>query len=290
MAQGFGLVQTKASSKQTIKSDNMLGIIYCTSDEASNNMGKRMLGHGFEETIKSADYTLYADKQLSICETRGRLTDAEVTDSLGFEAAIFLSKHQSVAGRASFTTHPMGNWNDRADLGGRPKKLSVSAPLLMLNILNSLCSINAESIERTYEATHHGPLLDTPSLFVELGGNAAMTSNKDLACRIADSVYASLQNTDVYYEKVAIGIGCRHYPSKFTALAKTKGYAFSHMLPSHMIYNKDGTSNLDMLGMAAERSTPKAESAVIEWKGLSSSEREEAIRKLNEIGIDYERV
>ena len=270
----------------------MLGIIYSSSDAASENMGRHMVESHVAESVRTAEkYTVYQGKDISICRIGSPLTNADFIDSMGFSTAVFLSKHQSSAGIASFTTHPMGNWGSSADLGGRPKSLSVAAPVLMLRVLGAINAVPSETVKKTYEVTHHGPLLDTPSLFVELGGNASVIKNAGLARKLSDAVYGSLANgSSEACDKVVIGIGSRHYPSKFTALALGKGYAFSHMLPSHMIYNKDGSDNLDMLKHAAERSELHADCAVIEWKGLRSSEREKVIHKLNEIGMDYERV
>jgi D-tyrosyl-tRNA(Tyr) deacylase len=61
-------------------------------------------------------------------------------------------------------------------------------------------------------------------------------------------------------------------------------YAFAHMMPKHQC------TELDMLGQAIERSAPKAEIAVIEWKGLKAEPRRAIIEKLSSLGLDYERV
>ena len=136
----------------------------------------------------------------------------------------------------------------------------------------------------TYEATHHGPLLETPSFFVEVGGSEAITR---LALRhpgerpFADYFSAEHENVG----KVAIAIGGTHYPEKFTRLALEGRYAFCHIMPRH------SCTYADMLRMGIERSAPRAECAVIDWKGISgpgAGGRHRA--NLAELGIDYVRV
>ena len=61
-------------------------------------------------------------------------------------------------------------------------------------------------------------------------------------------------------------------------------------MPKYAIYNDDGTDNSDMLGQAVERSAERPDLAVIEWKGINSSTREMIIKRLGDIGLDYERV
>jgi D-aminoacyl-tRNA deacylase len=208
------------------------------------------------------------------------------------EAIVFLSKHASQAGVASFTTHSLGNWGDEAKLGGKPKELSTATPLLMLQVLRGMAAKGAE-VEKTYEATHHGPLMRTPCLFAELGGNERITGNEEALGEVADAVFAAATqflDGEPEHEKVVIGIGGTHYPGKFTRLALDKGYAFSHIMPKHAITNADGTDNLGMLSQALERSSVRPEAAVLDWKSLNSSAKAETLKKLNELGLDYEKV
>ncbi len=53
--------------------------------------------------------------------------------------------------------------------------------------------------------------------------------------------------------------------------------------------NSDGTDNLGMLPQALERSQVRPEVAVLDWKSLNATAKAETIKKLNEVGLDYER-
>ncbi len=223
----------------------------------------------------------------------GRPIDANYIDARAYSAILFMSRHSSAAGVTSFTAHSLGNWGPDARLGGMPKALSVSSPLLMLSSIKKLRANAQADIGVVFEATHHGPFLNTPSAFIEFGGSEAAINElkpaEELGRAAIDSV-AAVSEGSVECSKVAIGIGGNHYPSKFTKLAIEKEYAFGHIMPSHS-FIKDGTSwNTEMIGEAFSRSDLETELAVIEWKSMGSELRTSVINKLDELGIDYERV
>ncbi len=207
---------------------------------------------------------------------------------------IFMSRHSSSSGTPAMTVHPMGNWGPQASLGGMPRTLSISAPSPMLSILR-LLNESRNDIAITYEATHHGPVLSVPALFAEFGGNEETINSAKFAARLAGVVHSFCKSHVAGEEnekaaKVVVGIGSTHYPGRFTALALEKGYAFSHMMPKHAILNPDGTDNIEMLEQAIAKSSEPAEMAVMDWKSIKSGQRSAIIKKLEDIGIGYERI
>jgi len=60
------------------------------------------------------------------------------------------------------------------------------------------------------------------------------------------------------------------------------------MLPKHAI--EGNGDNVFMLEQAVKRTKKEVEIAVIDWKSLNSETRAKVISKLNELGLDYERV
>jgi D-aminoacyl-tRNA deacylase len=223
-------------------------------------------------------------ERLRLLEIQDRHIDADwISECLDADLVVFPSSHFSSSGVGSFTTHAEGNWSDIAKFGGRPKALSVAAPRSMLKILRFL-EKNSGGIGVSYEATHHGPFLDIPSLFVEVGGDNEIKSEKNIRI-VADSVMALVNDDeDAVFESVAIGIGGGHYPGRFTKLALSGKYAFSHIMSKHY------AGNVDMLEQAFSRSIPKAEVAVVEWKGIKSGERQKVMTRLDELGIRYVKV
>jgi D-aminoacyl-tRNA deacylase len=217
-----------------------------------------------------------------LVKVQAELINVTLPESIS-EPAIFMSKHSSSKSIGSFTVHSEGNWSSKAELGGIPNGLSMASPIEMLNTLMQMSKINADGMEVTYEATHHGPHTHKKSFFAEVGGNAEVVSNQKMAGILAKSIINSLDMGN-NSNKIVIGIGGNHYASKFTKLALEKGYAFAHIMPRYY------ASEISMLSQASEMSSPKPDIAVIEWKSLSAKEREPILKELNAIGIDYERV
>lgn len=269
------------------------GIVCSRLDEASSNMAECLIkNYSFEALSASGEIEVYENDLAKLFLTDSELTRAEFIDSLGLDAAFILSKHASKANVASLTTHSLGNWNNTAQFGGKPKELSFAAPIAMLESLKQLGKIEFDA-QKTYEATHHGPLLKTPSLFFEISGSELIIKSMEIAIKAANAAYGAMvncMNSEVEYNKVVIGIGSTHYPANFSSLALAKGYAFSHIMPKYAMENEDGSYNFDMLGQALERTTNAPDSAVIDWKSLNAAARDAAIKELEKIGLDYERI
>ena len=225
----------------------------------------------------------YEWEGIELLELPGHHLYADYLDKLGADLIIVLTRHSSAKSVPAFTAHPVGNWTDDAKLGGRPRELSTAAPVAMLKILKALSERAPLDIPVTYEATHHGPALRTPVVYAEVGGNEEIWKDGRLHKVLAEAVVASL-DAEASFGKVALGIGGLHYESKFSRLALEGRFAFGHMMSKHYC------GELAMLAQAIERSDPRPEVAVIEWKSLASEERSRVIARLSELGLDYERV
>jgi D-aminoacyl-tRNA deacylase len=265
----------------------MILIAYSDSDTASKSIADQLKKrHGVPETHNPSQRPA-----LALYKVESGLISANYLDEMNADLIIFISRHSSASQVPAMTVHATGNWSSEAKLGGKPKSLSVAAPSVMLLVLEEMykSSIN---IEKTYEATHHGPLLNTPSLFAELGGDEATMANAQAASAVANAVYhgaTSALNLNLHYKKVVIGIGGNHYPKKFTRLAIENGYAFSHIASKYSLIN-DNVDNIDMLEQAATRSSEQPVLAVIDWKSINSQTRKKVIMKLDGLGIGYERI
>jgi D-aminoacyl-tRNA deacylase len=265
----------------------MILIAYTSTDAASMNIAAQLRKrYGLEETK-----TLAQKPPLAMYKVDLGLIGADFLDEAGADLIIFASRHTSASEVPAMTVHATGNWGSEARLGGKPKSLSVSAPSAMLCVLEAMHK-SSVNIEKTYEATHHGPLLNTPSLFAELGGTKETMEDEQAAGAVADAIYqgaTSAINFKAHYNKIAIGIGGNHYPQKFTRLAIEKGYAFSHIISKYSLIN-DNVDNIDMLEQALTRSSERPGLAVIDWKSINSGIRERVITKLDGLGIEHERI
>ncbi|HID09251.1 TPA: D-tyrosyl-tRNA(Tyr) deacylase, partial [Candidatus Micrarchaeota archaeon] len=101
----------------------------------------------------------------------------------------------------------------------------------------------------SYEVTHHGPTLDAPVMFVEVGSTPEQWQNEEAVAVVAEAIVASLkpENADT-----AVGFGGGHYAPRFSQIALKKNIAFGHMLPRYAFDFADE----EMIRQAVERTVP----------------------------------
>ena len=204
--------------------------------------------------------------------------DKEVKDVLGIEAkqAIFISRHTSKTGKPTLTVHPIGNYG-KAEFGGESKILTKTSPRLMTHLLR-LLKKNAKQAKLyhkvCFEVTHHGPYLDIPTLFIEVGSNEEEWAKQEPAAVVAKSVLELLDS--YHYEEdfsddmaVLLGIGGGHYAPRFTDVALEKKVAFGHMIPMHQI---DAGNIDDEMFEQALLKTPNVKGAYIHRKSMKKSQ------------------
>jgi D-aminoacyl-tRNA deacylase len=266
--------------------------VYSSEDAVSIGVAdelKSMLGMEHDMEI-DGNMHFRQGEGIEMLEVGTSLVEADYVERLvNADFIVFLSKHRSAKGIPAFTVHSEGNWGDAAELGGRPNELGMAAPLQMARFLGALRDAAAEAgsdVPVVYEATHHGPLLKTPSFFAELGGNDEAMGSTALRSVLADAAerFVHDKGGPKPNGKIAIYIGGMHYARRATELAMGKGYAFAHIMPKYYV---DRTG---MLAQAASRSDGKPEIALIEWKSINADKRNKVTSKLEELGLDYERV
>lgn len=275
-------------------------IVSSTEDPASTNIKKNLLEQSSWNEVESFDnlpvYRHSTMKDIVIItigdrKIRHENLDKEIDNKLGIKPkqAIFISRHRSEMGRPTLTVHPIGNYGE-AQFGGKPKMLVKSAPRLMTHLLR-LIKKNLQSTDLTYqvcyEVTHHGPYLETPTLFAEVGSTENEWNKKEPAKIIAQSILELLE--EYHYEEdfsddipVLLGIGGGHYAPRFTDVAFEKKAAFGHMIPSYQI--KAGNIDSEMFEKALD-ATPNVKAAYIHKKALKKSQVTEYRKQFQNKGI-----
>ena len=176
---------------------------------------------------------------------------------------VFLSKHRAESRAPSLTVHPIGNV-DRAAYGGRPATLVPAAPLWMTSALRALRrEARALPYNVTFEATHHGPYLETPTFYIEQGSTEREWADLE-ASRAVARVLLGLHPAE---GPVGIGLGGGHYVPRHTDVALSRQIAFGHLLPTYALASAD-ESSLD----EAIRKTPGASVAYVHRKSLPRPE------------------
>jgi D-aminoacyl-tRNA deacylase len=199
----------------------------------------------------------------------------------GIEAKeiIFLSKHKAASGIPTLTVHPIGNFHN-ADLGGRSWTLVRSSPGTMSGLLRSLASSVTGNFQVSFEVTHHGPWVNVPATFIEIGSGEAQWNNKEAARMIADAVCNYEENGTIS----AIGIGGGHYAPRFTDVAVDHGMNFGHMIPEYA-FKGHGTEDLiRMIRDSAENSGTKL--AYVHKRSMKSDMARHVINTVTSCGLE----
>eukprot|EP00930_Biecheleria_cincta_P006319 TRINITY_DN107309_c0_g1_i1.p1 TRINITY_DN107309_c0_g1~~TRINITY_DN107309_c0_g1_i1.p1 ORF type:complete len:376 (+),score=56.12 TRINITY_DN107309_c0_g1_i1:150-1277(+) len=155
---------------------------------------------------------------------------------------IFLSRHQASSGKPSLTVHPIGN--PRRDLephGGVAGKFSPPSPRLASLLRNLVATRSLEphaslsDFDVSFEATHHGPLVNTPAAFVEIGSAESEWARIDAGACWAETLWNALSGSEAVEDDVLVVAGGSHYmPQIKDLIDKHPELAVGHMLPSYI--------------------------------------------------------
>jgi D-aminoacyl-tRNA deacylase len=138
--------------------------------------------------------------------------------------------------------------------------------------------------EVSYECTHHGPSLNVPAMFAELGSSPKQWKDSKAAEVVAHAAVAAI--SDCSDCSVALGIGGPHYNRKFTKLALTTQKAFGHMIPKYALPEVDA----EIIRQCVERTLETIDSAVLDWKGINGAYKPKIVVALEELGVPSEKV
>lgn len=154
---------------------------------------------------------------------------------VAFDAILVASKHKAESGKPALTVHPIGNAG-AADFGGAPRRLVPAAPLLMSRVLRRL-AIEARGLKHqvTFEATHHGPYLETPTAFVEIGTDEASWRDAAIGQRVARAILAANEPSAGDAAPTLVALGGSHYAPRITDLVKQSRLNVGHILPGYAI-------------------------------------------------------
>jgi D-aminoacyl-tRNA deacylase len=262
-------------------------IVSSTEDPASTNMKTSLLEQTpWEEsgvfyntpvyqhtTMKDVVLVTIPDRKI-----RHENIDIEVHDQLHLNPriAVFLSRHRSKMEEPTLTVHPIGNYGD-AEFGGQPRTLIPAAPRFMAHLLK-LIKKHLQTTDLQYhvcyEVTHHGPFLNIPTLFAEVGSTEHQWREKKPADIIATSLLELLSS--YHYEQdfpttipVLLGIGGGHYAPRFTDVVFERNASFGHMIPTYQI--DAGAINAEMIEQAM-KTTPNLTGVYLHKKALKKSQ------------------
>ena len=196
---------------------------------------------------------------------------------------IFASKHRSKENTPSFAVHPIGNWANSC-FGGKENTLCFSSAVLLKNIFIELNKIdNKNNYELTMEATHHGPYIEEPAVFVEIGSTEKEWNDKKNGEIIAKIIMNGIKNENKNY-KIAIGIGGPHYCNNFNKIILRTDIAVSHICPKYYLDKLDES----LIKHSIEKTKEKVDFVLLDWKGLGK-EKQRIVEMLKNLGLECKR-
>ncbi len=194
--------------------------------------------------------------------------DRTIGETLGvqIDEVVFLSKHRAASGKPTLTVHPIGNFG-KADYGGREGALVPASPSFLSGLLRTLASTaRGLPFEVSYEVTHHGPYLEVPTTYVEIGSDETKWGNLEAAKAMAEALlsWAPADGPTV------VGIGGGHYAPRFTEVTLAKRVCFGHMVAKHVLDGRTDQEVLDIVQKAMMASGTR--SAYVHKKSFSRPE------------------
>ncbi len=247
-------------------------LIASREDPASMSIASAVLdAYSFQENggkpgiLKYKNYLFsYIDIKHLFLDNFGDLFGAIMED---IEDVIFLSKHSSKADIKSLTVHPTGNYSE-ALLGGREKKLSMSDPSKMsstLRMMNEIYSGDIFSV--TYEATHHGPLMENiPNFFIEIGTTREQWEDREALQTVVEALLSENKSGGGAF----VGAGGGHYMPKITRYSIENSVDMGHMISKHALEHL----NEAMIAQSVEK-TPGCKGFILDRKGVKSNAKQQ---------------
>jgi len=198
---------------------------------------------------------------------------------------IFASKHKSKEKQPTLCLHAPGNWRG-ADYGGKAGKVCPTSALILKYLFQQL-NKNAQKLnnyEVTLECTHHGPYLEKPCCFIELGSAQQQWQDESAALVVAKTI-AGLQDYKKIKQKIAIGIGGPHYCPNFNKIQLNSEYAISHIIPEYALPLTES-----MLKESINKTQEIVSTIIIDWKGCGkSADREKVLDILKKSGLEIKK-
>jgi len=208
-----------------------------------------------------------------------------------YDFIIFASKHSSSSSekQKTLSIHAPGNWRN-AELGGEKGKICRSSALFQKQMFERLNAntkkYHLKDYKVTLECTHHGPLIDKPCLFIEIGSTENEWTNRKAGFVIAETISQTISNfKENPYNEIAVGIGGPHYCPNFNKIQLNSNVALSHIIPGYVLPVTE-----DMIKEAIEKTEEEIDFILLDWKGINNAEeRQRIISILDKLYLMYKK-
>ncbi len=240
-------------------------LLSSTKDIASMNILSEVLkieGWGEERDFPHGLVTIHEEfeVQILLIDNLHILADGidkEHRESTGFPVneVLVLSKHASASEVPALTLHAIGvpgetPHGERGRSGGVKGK-AVPPSTKFGDMFRTMRKIAIEaSLDKEYditlEATHHGPLLDSPTLYLEIGSDEERWTDSRAARVWAQAISICLGMSEDAQQRewpgegdVMIGLGGGHYAPRHKAIISETEVWVGHILANYAIVFED---------------------------------------------------
>ncbi|KAL5828582.1 hypothetical protein ACOSQ3_018050 [Xanthoceras sorbifolium] len=236
-------------------------VVATTSDPASINPATALLAKpGWHPGPSFQHMKSFVNEQVRVLQHDNSIIAEDDLDKRWEEATgesvnelIFLSKHTAVSNRPALTVHPIGvphlREGDVPPQGGRPGWAAPPLPRIgpWLRLLKNIAASHnlLPEFEITLEGTHHGPVTNKPTMFVEIGSTEEYWKRQDAAQVIALLIWEGLGlggGTAVGNwsgmgdkNKVLLGIGGGHYAPRHMDIVLKDDVWVGHLLSGYSL-------------------------------------------------------
>ncbi|MCK4552605.1 hypothetical protein KAT80_00175 [Candidatus Pacearchaeota archaeon] len=207
-----------------------------------------------------------------------------------YDFVIFASKHKSEKKEKTLCVHAPGNWRE-AQLGGEKTKVCKTSALFQKQIFEKLNSnVKEHSLDKKYkvtlECTHHGPLIDKPCIFIEIGSTENQWIDRKAGFIIAKTINQIIKEFKPNpYNEVAVGIGGPHYCPNFNKVQLNSNIALSHVIPQYAL-----PLDQEMIKQAIGNTEEEVDFALLDWKGLGNAEQRKQVTEiLDKLYVKYKK-
>jgi D-aminoacyl-tRNA deacylase len=274
----------------------MILLVASTKDIASLNIAKQIKSHYSFKKMKETflENPVYSSevnrKKVILITLKEEAVYAQNLTHLfkDLELVVFISRHSSASGTPTLSVHTPGNLGE-AELGGLPRKVSVAPATAMRDALKAMARFKEEmrlDYAVTYECTHHGPSLDVPTMFAELGSAEKQWSDSTAAEAVAHGAMEAISKFNGSKGNAVLGIGGPHYNERFTKLALRDGVIFGHIIPKYSISCVDA----EILSQCVEKTVEKVECAVLDWKGIRGENKPRLLETLQKVNLRFKKI
>lgn len=195
-----------------------------------------------------------------------------------YDFVIFASKHKSEKNEKALTVHAPGNFSfEEPKFGGKPGKVCKASALFQKQIFQKLKENAEKAVLKKYnvtlEATHHGPLINKPCLFIEIGSTEIEWKDKRAGFAVAKTISEAIEEFKKnQYNEIAIGLGGGHYCSEFNKLQLNSNVAISHVIPKYLFPITE-----EMIREAWKKTAEEPDFFIFDWNSLGSSEEHQEV-------------